>query len=103
MKLQRHRIYCHDCHFLEPKEKDQTDKKESHFCHLLGVRLKHEGHHPHIPKHPMCRKEEVIAEFKKDLLDCIERNKSHYPNGDMTSFVEVYLELPGDFSDEDCI
>ena len=102
MELQRYRKFCHDCHFLDPKEADQTDKKEPHFCNLLGVTLKHDGHHPHIPKHPMCRKEEVIAELKKDLLACIEKGKMTH-HDDIGDFIKTYLELPGEFSEENCI
>lgn len=48
-------LFCGNCRFLRPQEKDQTDKKEPHRCLIYGVELKHNGWHPEIPRLVECR------------------------------------------------
>ena len=46
--------YCDGCEYLTPKEKDQTEKKEPHFCKRLRMNLRHENEHPRIPTPTIC-------------------------------------------------
>ena len=37
-----------DCIYLEPKEDEQTNKKEAHMCIYYKTKLYHRGRHPRI-------------------------------------------------------
>jgi len=43
-----HIKYCDDCKNLDPKECEQTPKKEPHMCRYWNVRMFHFDKHPHI-------------------------------------------------------
>lgn len=46
--------YCDDCKNLHPKEYEQTDKKEDHFCDAYNQILYHFDYHPHILRLSYC-------------------------------------------------
>lgn len=54
MHPKREKLCPRDCQYLDPKECDQTDKKESHFCRLHKCVVKHEGKHPELVATPDC-------------------------------------------------
>lgn len=47
-------LYCDDCKFLFPKEHEQINKKEPHTCEIDGRVIKHDGHHPKLPRPKDC-------------------------------------------------
>lgn len=46
--------YCDECKKLNPKEYEQTNKKEPHICIAYGRLLFHRGRHPRIPTPDYC-------------------------------------------------
>jgi hypothetical protein len=52
-------IYCGDCKYCIPKEKDQTNKKEDHICKLYKIRLLHFNNHPNIVKCKKCLERKI--------------------------------------------
>jgi len=52
-------LYCDNCKHLEPKEHEQTDRKEQHKCLLLDLAVFHVGHHPRLPRLTDCPGHEI--------------------------------------------
>ena len=46
---------CNGCKYLIPQEEDQTNNKEHHICQKYKWILKHNGHHPLIPRPQNCK------------------------------------------------
>jgi hypothetical protein len=48
--------FCYDCIALDPKELDQTNKKEKHICKIWKEIVFHEiVHHPNIVRCNKCQ------------------------------------------------
>lgn len=47
--------YCDDCEFLKPKEKDQVDKSNNHYCTVLQIMIFHYWLHPRLPRPLGCQ------------------------------------------------
>lgn len=47
-------LYCDDCEHLNPKEHEQSKKKEAHLCMAWIMPLFHNGHHPRILRPKKC-------------------------------------------------
>ena len=53
-------LYCDNCKWLTPHEADQTSKKEPHLCIKNDIQIKHNGHHPKLPRPIGCNQYEAI-------------------------------------------
>lgn len=56
--------YCDDCHFLDPKERDQPTIGQPHRCTLYDTIIRHLGedgknHHPRISRPSYCKEYKV--------------------------------------------
>jgi len=93
-----------NCQYLDPKEADQTDRKEHHMCTLLGEILRHEGCHPRIVKHKHCRKDELIEEHCRQLGDVIARYRAAgHDDTHILTLIETILILPPCLPKEDVL
>lgn len=53
-------LYCDYCIWLRPKEHEQTNKKQPHFCHNGFGRIFHGDKHPHLPRPAKCENYEAV-------------------------------------------
>jgi len=54
--------YCGECEHLSPKESEQTQDKEAHFCKKYKQRLFHLGRHPKIVRAVRCELKYGLSE-----------------------------------------
>lgn len=54
---------CGECEHLDPTEREQSKKKEPHFCNKYKVRVYHREYHPEIHKCSVCVNEMNIIKF----------------------------------------
>jgi len=46
--------FCGNCKYLTSTEKEQTNKKEQHFCLKYKKQIKHNGYYPELPRLDEC-------------------------------------------------
>ena len=55
-------LFCGNCKHLTPTESEQSEKKEPHWCKKYNEQVKHNGHHPMLP-----RLEQCIKDFREKI------------------------------------
>lgn len=79
--------YCDNCYWLDPKEHEQTDKKESHWCRLFKQTLKHYCIHPKLARLFEC----LIMDKVINSVECL--NEPVIPNEQLEHLADQFIML----------
>lgn len=102
--------YCDECKHLSPKEREQADKGEPHFCDAYDKPLFHNNQHPRIPTPDYCitnkvREYEIYKDMTAkldELADLSEYWKKHRSLGRIPSGIKMaMITIANEITDKD--
>lgn len=91
--------FCNfDCPYLDPKEDEQTNKKEQHYCKKYKSKLFHFDAHPNIYKLKECTELGISSKTLKMLDSSMKNFKKGIVSEpvDMGKLKEMLDKLPDD-------